>query len=89
MTSVSDAEFVFRGVDRPDAYGPASDAVAVREGIVIALGAEHCAANGTLHVGMAADLAVLDSDPLEVTPGDLSTIRVRATYIAGRPVHVA
>jgi predicted amidohydrolase YtcJ len=45
--------------------------------------------NGTLHVGMAADLVVLDSDPLEVAPGDLSGIRVRATYIAGRPVYTA
>jgi predicted amidohydrolase YtcJ len=44
MTSIGDAEFVFRGVIRPDAYAPASDAVAVRDGVIVALGAGDCAA---------------------------------------------
>ncbi|MFT4082781.1 MAG: amidohydrolase [Nocardioides sp.] len=44
-------------------------------------------ATGTLGVGAAADLVVLDADPLEVAAADLSSISVQATYVAGSPVH--
>ena len=39
---------------------------------------------GALVVGAPADFAVLDRDPRAVEPHDLSTIRIRAAYIAGR-----
>ena len=45
--------------------------------------------NGTLQVGMAADFAVLDGDPLELEPNELSSIRVRGTYVAGSSVFSA
>ncbi|MDO9377378.1 MAG: amidohydrolase family protein [Nocardioidaceae bacterium] len=55
-------------------------------------GAAHASrmdASGTLHPGMAADLVLLDRDPLAVPPAELSAVAVRATYVAGRPVHEA
>lgn len=45
--------------------------------------------NGSLEVGMAADLVLLDQDPITTAPGDLSTIRVHATYVDGSPVFTA
>lgn len=42
---------------------------------------------GTIEVGKAADLVVLDRDPLAVPPRELSTIRVRTTYVDGTVVH--
>jgi predicted amidohydrolase YtcJ len=42
---------------------------------------------GTLWPGMAADLVVLDRDPLGVAADELSSIAVRATYVDGRAVH--
>jgi predicted amidohydrolase YtcJ len=38
---------------------------------------------------LAADFAVLDGDPLEVEPNELSSIRVRGTYVAGSSVFSA
>lgn len=45
--------------------------------------------NGTLEVGMAADLVLLDRDPVTTAPAELSTIRVHATYVDGAPVFTA
>ena len=42
---------------------------------------------GTLEPGRAADLVVLDRDPLAAPPDELSAIRVRATYVDGALVH--
>ncbi|MCZ2849840.1 amidohydrolase [Modestobacter sp. VKM Ac-2978] len=42
---------------------------------------------GTLTVGKAADLVLLDGDPFAVDPGELSSLRVRATFVDGAPVH--
>jgi predicted amidohydrolase YtcJ len=44
---------------------------------------------GTLWPGAAADLVVLDQDPLAVASHELSTISVRATYVDGVAVHTA
>ncbi|MFY0408041.1 amidohydrolase [Solicola sp. PLA-1-18] len=45
--------------------------------------------SGTLHPGMAADLVLLDRDPLAVPRAELGAVAVRATYVAGRPVYEA
>lgn len=45
--------------------------------------------NGSLEVGMAADLVLLDRDPITTAPDELSTIRVHATYVDGAPVFTA
>lgn len=45
--------------------------------------------NGCLEVGMAADLVVLDRDPITTPTHDLSAIRVHATYVDGAPVFTA
>ena len=42
---------------------------------------------GTLEPGRAADLVVLDRDPLALPPEELSQVRVRATYVDGGLVH--
>ncbi len=42
---------------------------------------------GTLVPGRAADLVVLDRDPFEVAPEELSELQVVATMVAGRWVH--
>jgi predicted amidohydrolase YtcJ len=44
---------------------------------------------GTLGVGRAADLAVLDGDPLTVPIGDVDTLTSRLTVVGGRVVHRA
>ncbi|MFC7110197.1 amidohydrolase family protein [Nonomuraea rubra] len=45
--------------------------------------------SGTLTAGKAADLVLLDGDPFAVGPRDLSSLRVRATFADGVPVHEA
>jgi predicted amidohydrolase YtcJ len=42
--------------------------------------------SGTLEVGMAADLAVLDADILAIDPRDIASVRVIRTYVRGRQV---
>jgi predicted amidohydrolase YtcJ len=43
---------------------------------------------GSLAPGKLADLAVLNSDPLDVRASGLRNIRVRLTMVGGRPVHL-
>jgi predicted amidohydrolase YtcJ len=45
--------------------------------------------SGTLTVGKAADLVLLNGDPFAVDRWDLSSLRVRATFVDGVPVHEA
>jgi hypothetical protein len=45
------------------------------------------AETGSLEAGKLADLVVLDRDPLAVRPSELSSLRVRATFVDGQPVH--
>ncbi|MCU1482851.1 MAG: amidohydrolase [Subtercola sp.] len=40
-------------------------------------------------VGMPADIAITERDPLRVAPSDLRGMPVAATYLAGRPTHFA
>ena len=40
---------------------------------------------GTIEAGLAADLVVLDADPLD--PQELKRAQVDATFVAGRCVH--
>ncbi|GAA0461971.1 amidohydrolase [Paractinoplanes deccanensis] len=42
---------------------------------------------GSIEVGKAADLVVLDADPMAVPASALSAIRVRSTFADGIPVH--
>ncbi len=42
--------------------------------------------SGTLEPGKAADLVVVDRNPLTTPPDELAEIQVKATYIAGHPV---
>ncbi|BCY10744.1 amidohydrolase [Actinoplanes sp. L3-i22] len=42
---------------------------------------------GSLEVGKAADLVMLDADPAAVPAGELSAIRVQATFVDGVPVY--
>ena len=42
---------------------------------------------GRLAPGRAADLVVLDGDPVATPPEDLAAIRVVATMVGGRWVH--
>lgn len=44
---------------------------------------------GTLAVGMRADFVILDSDPLAVPAAQLDDLKVRSTWIDGRPVYEA
>jgi predicted amidohydrolase YtcJ len=44
---------------------------------------------GTIAPGTSADLVWLDSDPRTTPPLEIPAIRVRATYLAGRPVYSA
>jgi predicted amidohydrolase YtcJ len=44
---------------------------------------------GTIAPRMSADLVWLDTDPRATPPPELPAIRVRATYLAGRPVYSA
>lgn len=44
-------------------------------------------ATGTLWPGAAADLVVLDQDPLTIAVDGLSSVAVRATYVDGVAVH--
>lgn len=41
----------------------------------------------TVAVGQPADFAVLDLDPLDVSPSELATIPVSATFLGGRTTH--
>ncbi len=43
--------------------------------------------NGSLEVGMRADLTVLSGDPLTTPPGELVSLRVLRTVVGGRTVH--
>lgn len=47
------------------------------------------AERGTIEVGKAADLVLLDHDPYEMPPGSISEIRARLTLLAGKTVHRA
>ena len=42
---------------------------------------------GSLEVGKAADLAVLEEDPFEVEPPQLQDIAVASSWVAGRRTH--
>jgi predicted amidohydrolase YtcJ len=42
---------------------------------------------GSIRLGYAADLVVLDRDPVSVPAEELSTLRVRSTFVDGRVVH--
>jgi len=44
---------------------------------------------GSLEVGKAADLVVLETDPRTVDPEDISEIGIVAPYFEGRPTHQA
>ena len=44
---------------------------------------------GTMAVGQRADLCLLSADPRAVDPGDLASVRVLATWSAGREVFIA
>ena len=44
---------------------------------------------GTITPGASADLVWLDSDPRATPPLELPDVRVRATYLSGRPVYSA
>jgi len=44
---------------------------------------------GRIVPGASADLVWLDRDPRSVAPVELPSVRVRATYLQGRPVHTA
>lgn len=41
---------------------------------------------GTLEVGKAADLIIVDADPYKISPEDISEIQVLETYVAGQQV---
>ncbi|MEA9986602.1 amidohydrolase [Subtercola sp. RTI3] len=43
---------------------------------------------GTIGVGLPADLAIVELDPLTADPGRLRTMPVAATFLAGRPTHL-
>lgn len=58
--------------------------VAYTHGSAYASGREHD--RGTLAVGKAADLAVLDGDPASIDPEGIDGIGVRATWIGGEEV---
>jgi predicted amidohydrolase YtcJ len=49
----------------------------------------HLDDTGMLAPGLIADLAVLDRDPFADEPAAIGTARVVATYVDGRPVHLA
>jgi predicted amidohydrolase YtcJ len=42
---------------------------------------------GSIEVGKLADLIVVDENPFEVPPSELSEIRVLLTLLEGEPVH--
>ena len=42
---------------------------------------------GSLEVGKLADLIVVDRNPFEVAPTELSELEVRLTLLEGKPVH--
>jgi hypothetical protein len=44
---------------------------------------------GTLEIGKHADLVLLDRDPFAVPAEELSTVRVRRTWVGGEPVFTA
>jgi hypothetical protein len=44
---------------------------------------------GTITPGASADLVWLDADPRATPPNELADVRIRATYLSGRPVYSA
>ena len=54
--------------------------------ITNAYGAFQDADMGSLEVGKRADFVVLDKDPTQVEPSTLKDIRVKATWVDGKPV---
>jgi predicted amidohydrolase YtcJ len=44
---------------------------------------------GTITPGASADLVWLDSDPRTTSPDELANVRIRATYLSGRPAYSA
>ena len=72
----------------------AGEAVGVRSAVhAYTLGAARAnrldAETGSLEAGKLADLVVLDRDPFAVPPSELSSLRVRATFVDGQLVHAA
>ena len=43
---------------------------------------------GSLMPGMRADFVLIDTDPLLATPAEIRAIKVRETWVGGRPVYV-
>ncbi len=46
-----------------------------------------CSVRSHVAVGQPADFAVLEADPLDVSPGDLARMTVAATFVGGRATH--
>lgn len=46
-----------------------------------------CSVRSHVAVGQPADFAVLEADPLDVSPGDLAHMNVAATFVGGRATH--
>jgi hypothetical protein len=42
---------------------------------------------GSIEVGKLADLIVVDRNPFEIAPSDLSEVEVELTLLEGAPVH--
>lgn len=79
---VAIAAAVGRTRDGRDPWHP-EQAIAAR----VALAASTNGAGDTVREGMAADLAVLERDPLSATVDELRTMPVSATLLAGRFTH--
>lgn len=84
---------VDRVTERGHSYGDASLRITAEQALVAhtaggawSLGLE--ADIGTLAAGKRADFAVLGDDPLGVDTGQIGSIPVLATWIAGEPCHV-
>jgi predicted amidohydrolase YtcJ len=84
---------VLRTLDERPAWRP-EQALTVAEALdatcvapAFLAGDEH--RRGRLVPGMAADVVVLDSDPLRCSPDRLPRLRVEATLLAGRITHVS
>ena len=84
---------VRRTIDERDAWRP-EQAVTAEEALrAVTTGPAWLAGDegrrGMLVPGQMADLTVLDRDPLQCAPDDLPRVRVLATMLGGRWVHVA